>query len=54
LSDAAKVTLADVRGNKVRLRVTAPKEVRVDRREVYKARRAGTECRKGRAARCDH
>lgn len=35
-----EIQLLEVRGEKVRLGTTAPKFVRVDREEVYKARRA--------------
>ncbi len=35
-----EVVVVDVRGDKVRLGITAPKEVRVDRKEIHEARMA--------------
>ena len=37
IGDDVEVTIVDVRGNKVRLGITAPKDVSVHRREVYEA-----------------
>ena len=37
IGDDIIITIVDVRGDKVRLGVTAPKEVPVHRNEVYKA-----------------
>ncbi len=37
IGDNVEVTIVDVRGNKVRLGITAPKDVPVHRREVYDA-----------------
>jgi len=37
IGDDVEVTIVDVRGNKVRLGITAPKDVPVHRREVYEA-----------------
>ena len=37
IGDDVEVTIVDVRGNKVRLGITAPKNVTVHRREVYEA-----------------
>lgn len=38
------VTVVDIRGDKVRLGIEAPKEVPVHRREVYDAIRNSTPC----------
>jgi carbon storage regulator len=37
IGDNIKITIVDVRGDKVRLGITAPKEVPVHRIEVYEA-----------------
>ena len=37
IGDDIEVTIVDVRGDKVRLGITAPKHVSVHRREVYEA-----------------
>ena len=37
IGDEVEITIVDVRGNKVRLGITAPKSVAVHRREVYDA-----------------
>ena len=37
IGDNVEVTIVDVRGDKVRLGITAPKGVPVHRREVYEA-----------------
>ncbi len=37
VSDDVKITIVDVRGDKVRLGITAPIEIPVHRREVYDA-----------------
>ena len=42
LGDDIEVTVVDIRGDKVRLGVEAPKEVPVHRREVYEAIQHGS------------
>lgn len=37
IGDDVEVTIVDVRGDKVRLGITAPKSIPVHRREVYEA-----------------
>ncbi len=37
IGDDVEITIVDVRGNKVRLGITAPKNISVHRREVYDA-----------------
>ena len=37
IGDDVEITIVDVRGDKVRLGITAPREVSVHRREVYDA-----------------
>ena len=37
IGDNVEITIVDVRGDKVRLGITAPKEIPVHRREVYDA-----------------
>jgi carbon storage regulator len=45
IGDDIEITVVDIRGDKVRLGITAPKEISVHRKEVYDAIR-----REGRAA----
>jgi len=37
IGDDVEITIVDVRGNKVRLGITAPRSIAVHRREVYDA-----------------
>lgn len=37
IGDDVEVTIVDVRGDKVRLGITAPKSISVHRKEVYEA-----------------
>jgi len=37
IGDEVEITIVDVRGDKVRLGITAPKKIPVHRREVYDA-----------------
>jgi len=37
VGDDVEITIVDVRGDKVRLGITAPKDIPVHRREVYEA-----------------
>jgi len=37
IGDNVEITIVDVRGDKVRLGITAPKDIPVHRREVYDA-----------------
>ena len=39
IGDVIRLTVVEVQGNKVRLAVTAPGSVRVDRQEVYDRRK---------------
>lgn len=40
IGDDVQVMVVDIRGDKVRLGINAPSDVRVDRKEVYEARKA--------------
>ena len=37
IGDDVEITIVDVRGDKVRLGITAPKQISVHRREIYDA-----------------
>jgi carbon storage regulator CsrA len=41
--DDVELTVVEIRGGKVRLGFTAPREIIIDRREVFLAKRAETE-----------
>ncbi len=44
IGDDVEITIVDIRGDKVRLGITAPREIQVHRKEVYEAiRRANQE-----------
>jgi len=47
IGDDVEITIVDVRGNKVRLGITAPKDITVHRREVYDAIQREKEQKKG-------
>jgi carbon storage regulator len=40
IGDNIRITVADIRGDRVRLGITAPEQVRVDRGEVHERRMA--------------
>lgn len=42
IGDAIRVTVLAVKGNQVRIGISAPREVRIDREEVRAAKDAGT------------
>jgi carbon storage regulator len=43
ISDNIRITLVDIRGDKVRLGIVAPKEIIVDRQEVHEKRKQSQE-----------
>ncbi len=47
INDNVEIVVIGVRGDRVRLGIEAPREVRVDRREVHEARRREAESRAG-------
>ena len=48
IGDDVEITIVDVRGDKVRLGITAPKEIHVHRKKVYDAIKRGDGYRGGR------
>jgi carbon storage regulator len=46
IGDLVEVTVVEIRGNKVRLGITAPKDISVDRKEVHESKQ-GEEKKKG-------
>lgn len=40
IGDEVEITIVDIRGDKVRLGITAPREIQVHRKEVYEAIRS--------------
>lgn len=50
IGDDIVLTVVDIRGDKVRLGISAPKHVPVHRQEVYDAIRQGAECSPGEGA----
>ena len=46
IAENVVITVVDIRGDKVRLGIEAPKDVPVHRKEVYEAIQAGTSCRR--------
>jgi len=42
INDNVVITIIEIRGDKVRLGIDAPKEIPVDRREVYERKRRDT------------
>jgi carbon storage regulator len=46
IGDLVEITVVEIRGNKVRLGITAPKDVSVDRKEVHESKQ-GKEKKKG-------
>lgn len=51
INDHITITVVEIRGDKVRLGIDAPKEVTVHRQEVYDAIQAQTEAGNGEASR---
>lgn len=50
VGDLVEITVVEIRGNKVRLGITAPKDISVDRKEVHESKQ-GKEKKKGDARR---
>jgi len=40
ISDVVEVTIVEVRGDKVRIGITAPDDIDIDRKEVYENKKA--------------
>ena len=47
IGDEVEITIVDVRGDKVRLGITAPKAIAVHRKEVYEAIQREKKAQKG-------
>ncbi len=43
IGDEVEITVIDIRGDKVRLGITAPRHIQVHRKEVYEAIKRGSE-----------
>lgn len=44
INDNIKIVVVEIQGNKVRLGIEAPKDVSVDREEIYKSKKSKEVC----------